>query len=62
VVLGEKELTLGDVERLARGSILELDTGKADPVRLAVNGKCVGKGELVEIEGKLGVRITEWGG
>jgi len=62
VVLGEMEMTLGDVGGLAAGTILELDRGKSDPVRLAINGKLVGEGELVEIDGKLGVKIVSWSG
>ena len=60
VVVGEKELTLAEMENLVPNTILELGTGKADPVRLVVNGKTMGEGELVEVEGKLGVRILSW--
>ena len=60
VVIGEKELTLAEMENLVPNTILELGTGKADPVRLVVNGKTMGEGELVEVEGKLGVRILSW--
>jgi type III secretion protein Q len=60
VILGEKEMTLAEARSLARGSILELERGKSDAVDLAVNGRRLGKGELVEVEGKLGVRILSW--
>ena len=60
VVVGEKELTLAEANGLAPNTILELGAGKADPVRLAINGKIVGQGELVEVDGKLGVRILKW--
>jgi type III secretion system YscQ/HrcQ family protein len=60
VVLGQTELSLADLNGLAAGSIIELGRSKNDPVYLAANGKLIGDGELVEVEGKLGVRITGW--
>jgi type III secretion system YscQ/HrcQ family protein len=60
VVIGEKELTLAEMDNLVPNTILELGTGKTDPVRLAVNGRMVGTGELVEVEGRLGVRVLSW--
>jgi len=60
VVLGEKELTLTEANGLVRGTILELDRSKTDPVQLAINGKIVGDGELVDVDGRLGVRILSW--
>jgi type III secretion system YscQ/HrcQ family protein len=60
VVVGEKELTLAEANGLAPNTILELGAGKSDPVRLAINGRIVGQGELVEVDGKLGVRILKW--
>jgi len=60
VVLGEKELSLAEANGLIPGSILELETREGEPVDLAVNGKRVGKGELVNVEGKLGVKILSW--
>ncbi len=60
VVLGEKELSLAEANGLIPGSILELETREGEPVDLAVNGKRVGKGELVNVDGKLGVKILSW--
>ncbi len=62
VVLGEKEFALSELSNLAPGTLIQLDRGKADPVRLAVNGRVVGEGELVEIDGKLGVKVLSWNG
>jgi type III secretion system YscQ/HrcQ family protein len=60
IILAEIELTLAELGALTAGSTLEVDRSPADPVRLAVNGKIAGSGELVDIEGKLGVRISAW--
>jgi flagellar motor switch/type III secretory pathway protein FliN len=60
IVLSDVELSLGELDGLVDGSILELNCSKGDPVRLVVNGKPLGVGELIEVEGKLGVQITAW--
>jgi flagellar motor switch/type III secretory pathway protein FliN/pSer/pThr/pTyr-binding forkhead associated (FHA) protein len=60
VVLSDVEMILSELDGLVEGSILELNRSKGDPVRLVVNGKPLGVGELIEIEGKLGVQITTW--
>jgi type III secretion protein Q len=61
VIVGEKVLTLAEANGLATGSVLDLDL-PAGPVRLAVNGRVVGEGELVDVDGRLGVRISGWRG
>ncbi|MCI0421459.1 MAG: type III secretion system cytoplasmic ring protein SctQ [Acidobacteria bacterium] len=60
VVLGEKEMSLAEANGLVPGSIIELEAREGEPVDLAINGKRVGKGELVNVEGKLGVKILNW--
>jgi flagellar motor switch/type III secretory pathway protein FliN len=59
-IVGEKEMTLSEVNQLTAGAIVELDGTRSDPVRIALNGKIAGTGELVEVEGRLGVRILAW--
>lgn len=60
VVLGEKEFTLAEIQSLSPGTIVELEAIKSDPVRLMVNGKILGDGELVDVEGKLAVKVLRW--
>ena len=60
VVLAEREFSLGEIQSLSPGTIVELDTAKNDPVRLMVNGKIIGEGELVDVEGNLAVKILRW--
>jgi flagellar motor switch/type III secretory pathway protein FliN len=60
VIVGEKEFTIAEVQSLNPGTVVELDTNKSDPVRLMVNGKVLGEGELVEVEGKLAVKVLGW--
>jgi flagellar motor switch/type III secretory pathway protein FliN len=62
VILADKELTLADAAGLTKGSIVELDAVKNGVVSLAVNGKVLGEGQLVEVQGRLGVKVLSWRG
>ncbi len=57
VELGRVPVTAEDVVALHVGQVLELNKGPGEPVDLSVNGKVVARGELVEVEGQIGVRI-----
>lgn len=59
VVLGEAEMTLEDVMRLRKGSVVPLNTQSADPVNIFVNGQLVARGEALNRNGKFCVRLTE---
>jgi flagellar motor switch/type III secretory pathway protein FliN/pSer/pThr/pTyr-binding forkhead associated (FHA) protein len=59
-IIGEREMTLAEANLMVAGAMVELDSSKSDPVRIALNGKIAGLGELVEVGGKLGVRILSW--
>lgn len=51
------ELSLGALRQLGTGSVLDVDAVPGT-VRILVNGRRVGDGELVSIDGRAGVRIT----
>ncbi|MCP4503827.1 MAG: YscQ/HrcQ family type III secretion apparatus protein [Deltaproteobacteria bacterium] len=55
--LGRVNVSAADVMGLRPGQVIELTKSPSDPVDLVVDGKRIGQGELVEIEGELGVRI-----
>ncbi len=57
VELGRKPMTVQQVGELQKGQVLELSQKSTDPVQLMVSGKNIGQGELVEIEGQMGVKI-----
>ncbi len=57
VELGRVMVSAADVVQLRPGQVIELSRAPAEPVDLVVDGKRIGKGELVEIDGELGVRI-----
>lgn len=57
--MGRSSKTLRDVLRIGEGSVIDFDKEQNEPVDLLVNGKLIARGEIVEIEGNYGVRITE---
>ena len=57
--LGDIELTLAELKALVPGQVIDLAREPGSAVRVTVNGRRIGAGEIVEIEGRLGVRITE---
>lgn len=60
VVVAHKRLTLAEIRAMGEGSVVELDRAPDAPVELWANGVRAGRGELVEIDSKLGVKVTEW--
>ena len=56
-VLAKKTLSLKELFELRLGSVVDLGRPPSEYVDLVANGKMIGRGELVEIDGKLGVRI-----
>jgi flagellar motor switch protein FliM len=58
VELGRAAVTAEEIVALRVGQVVTLRKSPGDPVDLSVNGKVVAHGELVEVEGQLGVRIT----
>lgn len=60
--LGEVELTVGELRTLVAGHCFDLAKLPEKAVGIRVNGRRIGAGEIVEIDGRLGVRITELAG
>jgi type III secretion system YscQ/HrcQ family protein len=58
-VLGKKVISIKEILSLKKGQVLELNRFPNEAVDLVANGKLMAKGELVEIDGKLGVRIIK---
>ena len=59
IELGSCQLPMREVLQLAVGSVVQLDKPADAPVELSVNGKLIARGEVVVIEDKFGVKITE---
>jgi type III secretion protein Q len=58
--LGSLSLALGDVAAVRSGTLLRLEGGLPPRVRIEANGVPVGYGELVDLDGRLAVEVTEW--
>lgn len=58
-VLGRTGILIKDLITLGPGSVLELDKLAGEPVELMVNNKLVARGEVVVVDEKFGVRITD---
>ncbi|MFZ5808648.1 MAG: flagellar motor switch protein FliN [Chloroflexota bacterium] len=59
VELGRTELTVRQVLDLQKGSVVELDRIAGDAVDVFVNDHLIARGEVVVVDDKFGVRITE---
>ena len=62
VELARVPVTADEVVALKVGQVIELQRSPGEPVELSVNGKVVARGELVEVEGQLGVRVLSLAG
>lgn len=59
VVLGKTSMTVGQLLKLSKGSVVELDRKIGDPIDVFVNDRLVAKGEVVIVDDKIGVTLTE---
>lgn len=57
--LGRTKMVVKDILRLGVGSVIELDKETGEPIDILVNNKLIARGEVVEIDGNFGVRVTE---
>ncbi len=57
--LGRIEMPLGQVLELGPGSIIDVGHSVDEPVELLVNNKLIARGDVVVVEEKFGLRITE---
>jgi flagellar motor switch protein FliN/FliY len=58
-VLGRTRMDVGDLLNLAPGAVLELDRRVGEAIDIYVNNRLVARGEVVLVEEKLGVTMTE---
>lgn len=57
--LGETELTVRELLQLTKGSIIDLKKPAGESVESYVNGRILGKGEVMVYEKNLAIRINE---
>lgn len=58
-VLGRTRLEIGELLRLGPGTVLELDRRVGEAIDIFVNDRLVARGEVVLVEDRLGVTMTE---
>ena len=58
-VLGRARMDVGELLQLGPGSVLELDRKVGEAIDIYVNNRLVARGEVVLVEDKLGVTMTE---
>ena len=59
VQLGKTKMLIKDLLQLGQGSVIELDKLAGEPMELLVNNKLVAKGEVVIVNERLGIRLTD---
>ena len=58
-VLGRTRMDVGDLLKLGPGTMLELDRKVGEAIDIFVNNRLVARGEVVLVEDRLGVTMTE---
>lgn len=59
VELGRARILVQDLIKLNKGSVVELNKIAGEPLEILVNDKVVAKGEVIVVNDKFGVRLTE---
>ena len=59
VVLGRSTMQVNQLLKLGRGAVIELDKKVGEPIDIYVNNRLVARGEVVVVEDRIGVTMTE---
>jgi flagellar motor switch protein FliN/FliY len=59
VELGRKRIPIKHILQLAQGSVVELDALAGEPMDVLVNGYLIAQGEVVVVNDKFGIRLTD---
>ncbi|MEI7531552.1 MAG: flagellar motor switch protein FliN [Betaproteobacteria bacterium] len=59
VELGRTKIAIKNILKLSQGSVLELDNQAGEPMDIFVNGFLVAQGEVVVVNDKFGIRLTD---
>lgn len=57
--IGRSKISIQNLLQLARGSVVELDRMAGEPLDVLVNGTLVAHGEVVVVNDKFGVRLSD---
>ena len=61
VLLGDAKLTVSQLSQLAAGDVLPIDRKLSEAAEIRVNGRVIARGEIVTVDDKFAVRVTEIG-
>lgn len=59
VEFGKVKIVINDLIQLGQGSIVELDKSVGDPLEIYINGKLIARGEVIVVDDKFGIRVTD---
>ena len=59
VELGRTRIPIKHILQLAQGSVVELETMAGEPMDVLVNGYLIAQGEVVVVNDKFGIRLTD---
>lgn len=59
VELGRTKMSVRDILQLAQGSVVELAKFAGEPLEVLVNDRLVARGEVVTVNEKFGIRLTD---
>lgn len=59
VEVGRVRMLINDLLQLGHGSVIELDKNAGEPMEVLVNDRLVAKGEVVAVNDKFGIRLTD---
>jgi flagellar motor switch protein FliN/FliY len=57
--VGRTQMSVGRLLRLTQGSVVELDRNAGDALDVFVNGTLVARGEIVIVNDRFGIRLTD---
>jgi flagellar motor switch protein FliN/FliY len=59
VELGRSKMAVRDILQLSQGSVVELSKFAGEPLEVLVNDKLIARGEVVVVNEKFGIRLTD---
>ncbi|MCG6553217.1 MAG: flagellar motor switch protein FliN [Candidatus Magnetominusculus sp. LBB02] len=59
VEIGRTKMLINDLLQLGQGSVIELDKLAGESMEILVNNKVIAKGEVVVVNEKFGIRLTD---
>lgn len=59
VELGRNKMLINKLLQLGAGSVIELNKPSGEPLDILINGRLIARGEVVVIQGKYGIRLTD---